>query len=85
MPKKSFPKRNIVRWTAIGLIFCVAVGFAFVVLADGACDGAPEMPMPQTVHDDLEKPVQGFTGLRPAGGRFNVVVVMHCAAAPSCP
>tara|TARA_B100000287_G_scaffold429541_1_gene483070 strand:- start:201 stop:782 length:582 start_codon:yes stop_codon:yes gene_type:complete len=35
MPKKSFPKRNIARWTAIGLVFSVAVGFAFVVLADG--------------------------------------------------
>ena len=44
MPKKSFPKRNIVRWTTIGLVFSVAVGFAFVVLADG--DGI-ETPLNQ--------------------------------------
>ena len=35
MPRRRLQRRNFARWTAIGLIFCVAVGFAFVVLADG--------------------------------------------------
>ena len=34
MPKRRLQRRNFARWTAIGLIFSVAVGFAFVVLAD---------------------------------------------------
>jgi len=35
MPRRRLQRRNFARWTAIGLVFCVAVGFAFVVLADG--------------------------------------------------
>jgi len=35
MPRRRLQRRNFARWTAIGLIFSVAVGFAFVVLADG--------------------------------------------------
>ena len=35
MPRRRLQRRKFVRWTAIGLVFCVAVGFAFVVLADG--------------------------------------------------
>ena len=34
MPRRRLQRRNFARWTAIGLIFSVAVGFAFVVLAD---------------------------------------------------
>ncbi|MBG01860.1 MAG: hypothetical protein CL470_06270 [Acidimicrobiaceae bacterium] len=34
MPRRRLQRRNFARWTAIGLVFCVAVGFAFVVLAD---------------------------------------------------
>ncbi len=34
MPKRRLQRRNFARWTAIGLIFSVAVGIAFVVLAD---------------------------------------------------
>jgi len=34
MPKKRFQSRNIARWVAIGLVFCVAAGFVFVVLSD---------------------------------------------------
>ena len=34
MLKRRLQRRNFARWTAIGLIFSVAVGFAFVVLAD---------------------------------------------------
>tara|TARA_B100000131_G_C18077681_1_gene597024 strand:- start:882 stop:1592 length:711 start_codon:yes stop_codon:yes gene_type:complete len=36
MPKKPFHRRNIARFTAIGLVFCVAVGFAFVVLGENS-------------------------------------------------
>ncbi len=35
MPRRRLQRRNFARWIAIGLIFSVAVGFAFVVLADG--------------------------------------------------
>ena len=34
MSRGRLQRRNFARWTAIGLIFSVAVGFAFVVLAD---------------------------------------------------
>ena len=60
MPKKSFPKRNIARWTTIGLVFSVAVGFAFVVLADG--DGI-ETPLNQKEGFSSPTPESSITEL----------------------
>ena len=34
MQKKRFQSRNISRWIAIGLVFCVAAGFAFVTFSN---------------------------------------------------
>ena len=56
---------------------------ALIVLDNGAGDCAAEMSVPQSFQNHINQPVDGLAGLRTAGVWFDVVVIMHCAAAPS--
>ena len=56
MPKKRFQNRNIARWVAIGLVFCVAAGFAFVTFSDDSRIETSSERIEQTSPPDTPSP-----------------------------